>query len=358
MDRKEIRKIFTLESRFEMIRTVIAIAIAILLAMIIIFLVSSTPILAIKKLIFGAIESKRRFTNVIELSIPLIFTGLSVTVMFKANQFNMISEGVFYIGGVIASIISINLVLPSIVHPIIAILISGIIGGLIAVIPSAIKLKWKASELVSSLMMNFILFNLGLYIINNYFRDINAGSMASVVFSDSSSLGNILKGTRLHYGIFIAIGSVFLTHFFISKTKWGYNLRITGENIKFANYSGINTTLVIIYSQFIGGFLASIGGAVEVIGMYDRFKWQELTNYGFDGIIVAILAKENPKLVPLAALFLAYIRIGADTMGSATDVSNEMIAIIQGVIIMLIAANGFMKKYQQKLVVKEAKKNG
>lgn len=356
----KIKKRFNLSKdlQFESLRMSLAIGIALVLALVIIFLVSDMPGLAIRKLFLGPLESKRRFANVIELAIPLTFTGLAVTVMFKANQFNMAGEGVFYIGGVIASIIGIKMTLPGLIHPVVAVLISGVIGGLIAMIPSIIKLKWDASELVSSLMLNFILLNIGLYIINNFYRDITAGAMASEKLSETVLLNKIVGGTRIHGGLIVVILVTILVHLFVNKTKWGYTLRVTGENMEFAKYSGINTTLVILYSQFIGGVLAAMGGSIEILGMYDRFKWQELTNYGFDGIIVAILAKEKPILVPVAAFFLSYIRIGADRMGSATDVTYEMVAILQGVIIMLVAARSFLAKYRQRSIVKEAKKHG
>jgi simple sugar transport system permease protein len=97
---------------------------------------------------------------------------------------------------------------------------------------------------------------------------------------------------------------------------------------------------------------------VEVLGMYDRFQWQNMPGYGFDGIIVAILAKNKPAFVPAAAFLLAWIRIGADRMSSATDVTNELISIIQGTIIMLAAARAFMSRRRQKMLVKELRSHG
>ncbi len=101
--------------------------------------------------------------------------------------------------------------------------------------------------------------------------------------------------------------------------------------------------------------IAGIGGAVEVLGMYDRFQWQNMTGYGFDGVIVAILAKNNPGGGPVAAFLLAYWRIGADKMSTASDVTGEMISIIQGIIIMLVAAKAFMSGRRQKMLLREVK---
>jgi simple sugar transport system permease protein len=152
--------------------------------------------------------------------------------------------------------------------------------------------------------------------------------------------------------------AVILTALFIRRTTWGYALIQTGRNPDFAAYSGINTPAALLCSQLVGGFIAGVGGAVEVLGMYDRFQWQTMPGYGFDGIIVAILAKNDPRFVPLAAFLLAYIRIGADRMSSATDVTGEMISIIQGTIIMLVAARAFMSRRRQKMLVKELRSNG
>jgi simple sugar transport system permease protein len=164
-----------------------------------------------------------------------------------------------------------------------------------------------------------------------------------------------VPGTRIHGGLFILIAAVILTWFFIRRTTWGYALVQTGRSPRFAAFSGIPTGGVLIYSQVIGGFLAGVGGSVEILGMYDRFQWQALPGYGFDGIIVSILAKNKPQWVPVAAFLLAYIRIGADKMSTATDVTSEMISIIQGIIIMLVAAQAFLGGIRQKMLIKEVR---
>ncbi|MEG0641280.1 MAG: ABC transporter permease, partial [Clostridium sp.] len=181
--------------------------------------------------------------------------------------------------------------------------------------------------------------------------------MASQLFNESAKLPNIIQGTRLHFGLILAILAIILTYLFLYRSKWGYSIRMTGLNNNFAEYSGINTAKVIIYSQIIGGALAGIGGATEVLGMYDRFQWQSLPGIGFDGILVAILARNNPLFVPLGAIFLAYLRVGADVMSRSSDVPSEVIILIQAIMIMLIAAQRFLSKYKHKMVVKESKQN-
>ena len=141
---------------------------------------------------------------------------------------------------------------------------------------------------------------------------------------------------------------------YMKRSAAGFALKLTGENQAFARYSGVGVGGVILASQSIGGLLGGMGGAVQVLGMYDRFQWTSLPGYGFDGVIVAILARKNPVMVPVAAFFLAYLRIGSDVMSSSTDVTNELVSIIQSIIILFVSAKVFLEAYRQKLVVKEA----
>lgn len=339
---------------FDVVRLVVAVAIAILLGIVLIACVSAEPMTAIQKLFLGPLQSFRRFGNVIELMIPLTLAGLSITVMFTANQFNMGTEGAFFAGGATAAIVALAVALPAGLHPLVAIAAGSIVGGIICAISGLLKIKWGTSELVSSLMMNYIFYYLFKYIVFHYFKDATSGFVSTYKLPESAKLSLVIPGTRIHMGLVIMVFMVLLTYVYMKKTRWGYTLKLTGENQTFAQYSGVKIATVILASQFIGGVIGGMGGAVEVLGMYDRFQWQQLPGYGFDGIIVAILARKNPLFVPVAAFFLAYLRIGSDVMSSSTDVTTELIAIVQSIIILFVSAKVFLEHYRQKMVVKEA----
>jgi ABC-type uncharacterized transport system permease subunit len=339
---------------FELGRTLLAILIALALAMVIIFLISDVPGQALKYFLLGPLDSLRHFGNVLEMMIPLIFTGLAISIMFSSAQFNLGAEGAFFFGAIAASFIAVNWNLPPVIHPTIAILWGGVIGAVFCGIPGFLKIKWGASELVTSLMFNYIALFFGLYLINYFLRDVNAGAMVSFPLAESAKLSKLIPKTKVHFGIIITIVMILLSAVFLYRTRWGYRIRVVGKNITFAEYVGIGTASTIILAQAVGGFIAGMGGAIEVLGMYRRFEWQFLPGYGWTGVIVAILARNNPLYVPLAAFFLAYLRIGADIMSRQTDVQNEFVAIIQGVIIILVAAEAFLSKRRHKLVVKEA----
>lgn len=340
---------------FDKLRTISAVFLAILITAVIIFITSKSPVVALSSLLLGPIGKIRYFSNVLEMMIPLTFTGLSLCITYQSKYFSFSADACFYMGAVIAAFIAIKLALPGIVHPLVAILIAGVFGGLIGLIPAIMKIKWKAHELVSSLMLNYVFYFLGLYIINYHLRDPKASQFASYKFNDSFALPIIFPGTRLHAGFLIAILLIVLGYIYIYKTKWGYEVRMVGDNTRFAEYSGINTVKVIIVAQFIAGAVAAMGGAVEMSGMYKRFLWDTDPSYVWDGVIIALLSKNNPKFVPLAAFFLSYLRVGADIMARKSDVSNQIISIIQGIMILLIAAEKFLSYLKQREENKLAK---
>lgn len=343
-----------IEKKYEMIRMFVSVLIALLIAFALISMVSEQPLEALKQFLLGPLMSRRNFGNVIELFTPLVFTGLAVCVMFQCNQFNMAAEGAFFFGGLVSGYMATTVLLPAGVSPAVAILAGGLAGMLICAIPAFLKVRWGANEVVSSLMLNYIMLYFGTYLLQYIMLDAGAGYPASRQFDLSAKLPVIMPKTRIHAGVLIALALAVLVYVLIYKTKWGYAIRMTGQNEKFSQYSGISVGGTIILSQMIGGAVAGMGGASEVLGMYTRFSWTSLPGYGFDGIIIAILAKNNPIFVPFAALFLAYLRIGADIMSRRTDVAPEVVSIVQALIILLVGAKMFLSHYKHKKIVENS----
>lgn len=340
--------------RFDIIRTIFSVLIALAISFVLIFMVSEQPVEAIKYLLIGPFTNKRSMGNVVESMIPLIFTGTGVCIMFSANQINLAGEGAFHVGGLIASCIAIKLT-STFVSPFMALLCAGLVGAVFTAIPAIMKITTTASELVSSLMINYLALYFGNYMLNNVIGDPKA-STASYKLSDASQLPVLVDGTRVHLGFLIAIAVAVLGYFFLYRTKAGYELRLVGENEEFARYSGISIVKVILLSQLLGGFVAGLGGGVEMLSpIYSRFTWTSLLGYGWDAIIICTLAKKNPLYTPFAALFLAYLRTGASIMARRTDVTLEIVQITQGIIILLVVAEQFLSRYKHKMVAKEAK---
>jgi simple sugar transport system permease protein len=242
--------------------------------------------------------------------------------------------------------------MPTGVHQVVIILIGAGVGVAIMLIPGYLKAKFNASELVTSLMLNSILFGVGNYILSNYLRDPAGGAQVSYRFEPTALLPRIIPGTRIHLGLIIALFCVVAVYFFLFKTKWGYEIRMTGSNSIFAGYSGISTLKVIVTAHIAAGILAGMGGAVQVIGMHRRFEWDSLPGYGFDGAMIAMLAYNNPLGVMGAAVFVAYLRIGADMVARLSDVPTEMVSILQAIILLLVSAERFLHHYRQRWIEK------
>lgn len=343
-----------MNKKFTIVRLLCAFGIAIAVSVAIIFAVSEQPLTAIYNLFLGPLQSKRHFFDVFASSVPLIFTGLALGLVFKSGNFSMIADACLYTGGVVTAALAIETTMPAGIHPIVIMVAAAAVGALIGSIPALLKVYFHTNELVTSLMLNYVFFFLGIYTINKFFIDRQAGTFASMKYQETASLGTLLQGTKFHVGYLIAIGVVILLFILVYKTKFGYEVRIAGSNPQFAKYSGINTSKVIILTQVIAGAVAGLGGSVEQLAMYQRFNWQDSPSYAWDGVIIAILSGNNPKLVPFAAFFLAYIRVGADLMSRRSDVQNELVAIIQAVLILFVTAERFMAGWKQRQEAKKA----
>lgn len=334
---------------FNISRIIVAILIALSVIILLIFFISSQPQIALNSILLGPFSTQRRIGNIIEIATPMIFTGLSASVMFRAKQFSLVGEGSFFFGGLIATIFAINYEC----NPILSIIIGGLISGIFGVILGYLKAKYDVPEFVVSTMLNSVIVYLGSYILHTYIRDFSMGFIASHKISQVAKLDNIIEGTNVHQGFILAIFTSLFMYILMYKTKYGYTIKMVGENKDFAKYSGINVFNVVIMCQTLGAIIAGIGGSVEILGMYERFQWTKSTNFGFDGIAVAILAGYNPILVPVTAFFMAYLRVGTDVLARNTDIPSEILGIIQAVVMLLVTATGFMVNFKHKMILKK-----
>lgn len=340
---------------FELIRIVSAVVIGFGVALLFLLFISSDPVNAIKTFILGPFESKRRFFNIIELMIPLIFTSLGMCMMLRVGEYNLIVEGGFmFSGAIVAWLASAALPpdLPPVLFPLLLIVVGALVGAACGLIPALLNIKWNANVVVITIMLNYVLTYASTYVLRYWMRDTTVTYLGSQKLAENAKLHSILSGTSMHTGIFIAAAAVLFTWWFINRTTTGFEIRVTGSNRKFAKYVGIHVTGAMLLAQAMGGALAGMGGAVEILGKYDRFLWTSETGYGFSGLMIAVLVRNRPEAVPLVAFLFAYLQIGANLVGTTTDVPTEFVKVIQSVIILLVAATLFMEYFRKRLVVK------
>ncbi len=149
----------------------------------------------------------------------------------------------------------------------------------------------------------------------------------------------LIADTQISVTAIIAIAAAIFVHVLLYRTTFGYGLRMSGFNLRFAEYGGVNTRRTVMLAMAISGGIAGMAGAGLVLGTFGRVNAAPSAGYGFDGIVVALLARNFPLAVIPAALFYSYLRVGADVMGQSTDVPFEMANVIQAIIILLISAD-------------------
>ncbi len=356
---QEQKKKFDIMDYFTVIRIIIAIALSLLIVFTIIFFVAEDPKFAISKLILGPLNNRRSFFNVIERAVPLVFTGLALNVSLRSGVFNIASDSGFYIGAVLAAFISLKLPLGAGSYQLVYLLAAIIIGGLINTLPVVINKYTGIAPTVVAIMQNSIFYYIGLALVSAFLLQKTGGTWGSAEFPPEAKFGNMIKSTSMHWGFVIMVLVIIFVIILMEKTSFGYKVRLTGINPDFARSSGINVNRIILGAQFIGGSIAAMGGAVEMMGMYKSFRWQMPVAYVWDGLMVYMLANQSPYFVPLTAFFIAYLRIGAEVMSRAAGIDPEVVAFLQGIVILLVASDKFLyifkQKHDQKIALMRAK---
>lgn len=351
-----MNKTSKVEFTVELVRIITAVAIAYAVALITLFVISDEPVYIIQQFILGPFSSPRRIGSIINLAVPFTFTGLCMCFMYAVNKFNLSGEGIFMLSGCIISLVAIKIgdSLPGPVALIVLFAVGAGVGVLVSAIPAIMEAKFNANIVVASLMLNSMIVFLAIYILKYHMKDTSIGFIGSLPLPEAVKLPSMLGKMKVQTGLIFAVIAVILVAILFYKMVFGYKMRVVGSNPQFAKASGINMMGTIIGAQLIGGALAGLGGTCEVLGNYERYQWTASTQHGFDGLMVAVLARRNPLLVPVAALLLAYIRIGADVVNSKGDIPIEFITVIQGIVILMVAADEFMGGFKKKLIYKAA----
>lgn len=294
---------------------------------------------AYSKLLLSAVSSKFNFVETLVKAAPIAFTGLAVAVAFRAKFWNIGAEGQLLAGAMAAAFIGGRATLPgwSLVP---LMLISGMIAGAVwALIPALLKTRYKVDDVVTTLLLNFIMFYLMMALVDGPWKDPLSGYPDSPDIRLDAEFPILLGGTRLHLGVLLAFLAAPLVWFLMRRTTLGFNIRAVGENATAAKYAGIRIPLVITSTAVLSGALAGLAGVGEVGGIHFQVMAGLSPGYGYTGIVIATLALLNPLGVLPAAFFFAVIITGAEAMSRASGVPVFLSDVFQGValISMLIA---------------------
>lgn len=344
---------------FELIRLTVSIIIALLVTFIALAMVSPNPMKDFISLLTMPLKGKFYFGYVLVKMIPLTFAGLATLLYFRTGLFNLSTEGIFYICGVIATYFAVTpafITGNSFLDSALCIVMAGLSGSLIALIPGYLKAKFDANEMVISLMLNSILFGIGFYIVKEYLAVPGISGNASAPFPDPTRLAIILGGTQVHSGLILMFIMVTFVYILLFKTKLGYAIRMTGLNKNFSRYSGMSAFALFMSVHLLAGFLGGMGSAVELLGVYNRFSWSNLPGLGFTGALMAMLGKNHPIGVMIAAFGISYLRASAQLLAnSSTVIDVKLISLVEVILCLLVSSQYFLKNWREKQLLKEGK---
>jgi len=347
-----------IELIMEVVRIVSVLLIAYGIALLILLLVSEQPGYIIQQFIIGPFSSARRIGSIVNLAIPFIISGLSMCFMYAVNKFNLAGEGIFMVAACMVTWAGLSFAdgLPSVVAVPLMYIVATATGVVVALVPAILDRKFKANVVVVSLMLNSLIAFFCTWVLRYFIKDNTISFFGSKEIPASIQLPKLFGSFRIQSGLIVALLCIVVVVILFYKTSVGLKMRLVGSNPNFSKAAGLSVLGISFTAQLLGGAFAGIAGATEMMSNYTRFQWTATTNHGFDGLLVAVLAKKNPALVPIGALFLAYIRIGADVVNTTGDIPTEFVTVIQGIIILLVAAESFLSGTKNKLIFKQAEK--
>lgn len=301
----------------------------------------ANPLAVLGLIVKGAIGSKFAALETLNRATPLIFTGLAVAVAFRARLWNIGAEAQLYMGAVVTVLLGTGALSwpPALLLPVLA-LAAVLAGALTLLGPAWAKMRLGVDEVVTTLLLNFIVLLFVSYLLEGPMKDpMGMGWPKSERLLGDARLPRIVEGLRLHWGFALALISAVLVWVIQTRTTFGYAMRAVGLNRRAAEFAGIPVTSVMIRTALLSGGLAGLAGFSEVAGLKGNLTLDLSPGFGYTGIIVAMLALLNPLGVVVAALFVAGIFVGADSMSRAAEVPSYIadILLASALLLMVLA---------------------
>lgn len=306
---------------------------------------------AYRALFYGALGTRFNILETLVKTSPYLLTGLAVAFAFRAKFWNIGAEGQLLAGAIVATWIAVNInSLPiSIMLPLV--LVAGFIaGGLWAIVPALLKTKLKVDDVVSTLLLNFVMIHIMGALLFGPLQKPGASWPISEEIAEAAKYPILMARSRFHLGIPLAFVLVFVVWFINSKTILGYRSMAVGNNIRAARFGGIRTTSVLLVTALISGGLAGIAGVGEVCAIQYHLMTDISPGYGYTGIVIAMLGNLHPVGVMLASVFFSIINVGAQTMSRMTGVPSYITGVMEGTALIVMLVFLLMNEYKVRVV--------
>ena len=299
-----------------------------LLASLLALLAGANPFAVLGQIVTGAVGSRFALLETLNRATPLIFTGLAVAVAFKARLWNIGAEAQLYAGAIVAVVLGTGALGSPFVLPVSA-LVAMLAGALVLLGPVLLKTRLGVDEVVTTLLLNFIMLLFVSYLLEGPMKDpMGMGWPKSASLIPEARLPRIVTGLRLHWGFALALLAALAVWWIEARSVLGYEMRAVGLNRVAARFAGIPVNRVLVKTALLSGGLAALAGFSEVAGLKGNLTTDLSPGFGYTGIIVAMLALLNPLGVVVSALFVAGVFVGADSMSRAAGVPTYIADIL------------------------------
>jgi ABC-type uncharacterized transport system permease subunit len=276
---------------------------------------------------------------------PLIFAGLAVALGFRAGLFNIGAEGQIYIGALFATAVGISWPdLPLLIHLPLAVL-AGFIGGAVwGFVPGILKARTGAHEVITTIMLNYVSYLIvDLALRQTFYQLPERDDPVSKFILPSATLPRLFADERLHWGLILALLAAVAVWWLLFRSTKGFEFRAVGLNPSAARYAGMNISRTVVLTMMISGGLAGLAGASEILGTNLRLTPGFSPHWGFDAIAIALLGASRPVGVVFSAILFGALRAGATPMQAQTGIPVDLVVVIQGLVIMFIAAPALVR---------------
>jgi simple sugar transport system permease protein len=322
----------------------LTLAISFSLVIALILLLSATPGKAIFAFFIGPFTNSYYLGNMLNAAVPLVFTGLGISIGFKASVFNLGGEGQIYAGGLAATAVCLALpaangYLGGVTALIAAMALSGAIAGL----SGFFRMQWKADEMISSFLLSAAVILIVNHFITGPLDDPKNNLLATFPIGPQYALTRIFPPSKLNASAPFSLMAAAAVFFFMFKSHAGYEMRMCGLNREFSRYGGINVAAYLVLPMILSGALHGLGGGLMILGTYQATIQGYSFGMGWSGIAVALIAKNNPLGVIPAALLFAYLEAGAKAAMLTADVTFEIAAIAQSFIFYFVTAQALYR---------------
>jgi len=299
----------------------------------------------------GAAGSRFALTETLTRATPMILTGLAAAIAFRAKLWNIGGEGQFYAGALMATWLGTGIITlpPYLMIPLL--MVSGALaGGLLLLVPAILKNRLNVDEVVTTLLLNFIVLLFVNYLLEGPMKDpMSMGWPQAASIIDEGVLPPILAKSRVHLGLFVALAAAGLVWAIMRFTIWGYEIRAVGHNAAAAAFAGISVNRTIILTALLSGGLAALAGVGEVAGTKGYLTLDLSPGFGYAGIAVAMLAALHPLAVIPSAIFLSGVFVGADSMSRALNVPTYIADVIVATSVLCVLVSLMFTRYRVRL---------